>query len=278
MHKIKSQNELNTDFAKKHKKIIPATTRSSAEIDADLKKVMLDGYVIIEGLLSQQEINNIREEIEPLLEKSGRNNFEGYKTQRVYDVLSKTTVIDSLATHPRILGLMDKFFQAGFLLSQAQAINILSEEEAQVLHYDDAFYQIPRPRQPLGAALVLAIDDFTEENGATVVIPGSHKWGTKRIGTQAEAITALMPAGSAVFFLGTTWHGGGNNQSGASRLAVTCQYCDAYMRQQENFLLEISKERARKMSPELLSLIGYSIYGPFMGMVNGQHPKRVLGL
>ena len=85
-----------------------------------------------------------------------------------------------------------------------------------------------------------------------------------------------MPAGSVIFFLGTTWHGGGQNRSNAPRFAVTHQYCEAYMRQQENYLLELSKDTVRTLSPELQALVGYSIYPPFMGMVNGMHPKRKL--
>jgi ectoine hydroxylase-related dioxygenase (phytanoyl-CoA dioxygenase family) len=85
-----------------------------------------------------------------------------------------------------------------------------------------------------------------------------------------------MPAGSVLFFLGTTWHGGGENQTIAPRLAVTHQYCEAYLRQQENYLLELSKETVKSLSPALQALIGYSIYPPFMGMVDGMHPLRTL--
>lgn len=174
------------------------------------------------------------------------------------------------------MGLLDKLFLPGYLLSQSQIINILPGEAPQALHYDDYFYRIPRPRQPLGAATVWAIDEFTADNGATVLIPGSQQWDGERIGQREETIPAVMPAGSVVFFLGTTWHGGGENNSGAPRFAVTHQYCEAYLRQQENYLLELSKERVRAMSPELQSLVGYNIYPPFMGMVNGMHPLRLL--
>jgi ectoine hydroxylase-related dioxygenase (phytanoyl-CoA dioxygenase family) len=171
---------------------------------------------------------------------------------------------------------MDKFFEPGFLLSQSQIINIRPSEAPQILHTDDAFYKLPRPRQPLGAATVWAIDEFTETNGATVVIPGSHKWDDARAGQPDDAIPAVMSQGSVIFFLGTTWHGGGQNRSENSRFAITHQYCEAYMRQQENYLLELSKDTVRALSPELQSLIGYSIYPPFMGMVEGMHPLRTL--
>ena len=232
----------DTDHANTYKRLEPKADRASAEIDADYEALMREGYVIIKNLISTEVCEEIKQDGLRLLGHKGRNSFEGHKTQRVYDVLSKTRLTDGLAEHPRILGLMDKLFRPGFLLSQSQIINILPGEQAQALHADDSFYRIPRPRQPLGAATVWAIDEFTEENGATVVIPKSHTWGDERVGERAEAISAVMPVGSVIFFLGTTWHGGGENRSGSARFAITHQYCEAYMRQQENYLLEHSKE------------------------------------
>lgn len=264
------------DHAGTFPQLKPGPERNSAQIDADYEVLMRDGYVIIEGLLSHEQCETIKAEGLQLLNKTGRNPFEGHKTQRVYDVLSKTRITDDLATHPRILGLLDKLFMPGYLLSQSQIINIQPGEAPQALHFDDSFYRLPRPRQALGAATVWAIDDFTADNGATVVIPESQRWDDERTGQRNEAVPAVMPAGSVVFFLGTTWHGGGENTDRAARFGITHQYCEAYVRQQENYLLELSKDRVRAMSPELQSLVGYNIYPPFMGMVNGMHPLRLL--
>ena len=266
------------DHAGTHKQLAPKANRRSDAIDADFSTLIEQGYVIIKGLLSKADCEQIKQESMTLFEHTGRNEFEGLKTQRVYDVLSKTRVCDRLAEHPRILGLMDKFFRPGYLLSQSQIINILPGEKAQALHTDDSFYRIPRPRQPLGAATIWAIDDFTLDNGATVVIPGSHKWGEDEPILQERAISAVMPSGSVIFFFGTTYHGGGENRSDQPRLAITHQYCEAYMRQQENYLLELSKDTVRNLSPELQALVGYSIYPPFMGMVAGQASASVVRL
>ncbi|MCK0163251.1 phytanoyl-CoA dioxygenase family protein [Marinobacter sp. S6332] len=264
------------DHAKTHRRLKPGAERNTLEVGQDFEKLMRDGYVIIENLIPLETCATIKEEGLALLGQTGRNPFEGHQTQRVYNVLSKTRATDQLAVHPRILGLMDRLFEPSFLLSQSQIINILPGEAPQGLHHDDAFYRLPRPRQPLGAATVWAIDDFTEDNGATVIVPESHLWGSDRHAKRADAIPAVMPAGSVVFFLGTTWHGGGKNTSSHARFAVTHQYCEAYMRQQENYLLELSKETVRSMCPELQALVGYSIYPPFMGMVEGMHPLRLL--
>ena len=275
--KIKSVLEMQTDLARKHKAYQPDEDESlTALIDQDIEAVLENGYVIIDGLLSDIEVDAIRKATLPLLDECGRNSFEGEKTQRVYNVLEQTRAIDALAVHPRITGLLNRLFQPNYLLSQAQVINILSGEAAQPLHYDDAFYLVPRPRPPFGAATVWAIDEFTEDNGATVLIPKSHQYGDEVITDRSKTIPAKMPAGSVVFFLGTTWHGGGQNQSHSSRLAVTCQYCEPWLRPQENFFLELSQETLAALPEQLLSMVGYSIHPPFMGMVNGMHPKRTL--
>lgn len=274
-HKIEKLEELSGNLGN-YKSLKPSKERSGPKVNRDFEILMNTGYVIIKSLIDRKKVDEIRADIVPQLSYRGRNTFEGTKTQRIYSLLSKTRTIDRLADHPRILGLLDKLFLPNFLLSLTQAINILPGENAQLLHTDDSFYQIPRPRPPLGVATIWALDDFTEANGATLIVPGSHEWPQGRRGTEKEVIPTIMPAGSVVVFLGTTWHGGGESRSETPRLAVTCQYCEAYMRQQENFFLEIPSEMALSLSPEIQAMIGYSIMPPFMGMVDGRHPLRLL--
>lgn len=268
------------ETANKYKK-----THSNArtQIDPELLKKTLaavekEGYVVIPNVLSEQALNEIRTAVEPLLNDTGRNYFEGELTQRIYSVIAKTFACNSLVEHPLILALLDSLFKPEYLLSQLQVINILAGEKQQPIHYDDSFYTIPRPRQPLGAATIWAIDDFTTQNGGTVVIPGSHTWGDRPPTKEQlkQQINCEMKAGSVVFFLGTLWHGGGANRSDSSRLAVTAQYCEGFCRSQENFSLSIPQDRVAQCSEDIKRLLAYSIYGPFMGMVDGRHPKRLL--
>jgi ectoine hydroxylase-related dioxygenase (phytanoyl-CoA dioxygenase family) len=248
---------------------------SRSQVAHELELLDRDGYVILDGLIDGERCARIRDESARLLDKRGANPFEGHRTQRVYAPLSKTRAIDDLIDHPRVLALLDAILLPNYLLSQAQIINILPGEAAQPLHHDDAFYPLPRPFKPVHAAFIAAIDDFTADNGATVVVPGSHRW-TDRIPSHADARPCLLPAGSAVFFLGSLWHGGGANRSERPRLAVTGQYCDPWLRQQENFALELGKEQARDLREPIRSMVGYSIHPPFMGMVDRHHPRRVL--
>jgi ectoine hydroxylase-related dioxygenase (phytanoyl-CoA dioxygenase family) len=253
-----------------------AGPRDLPETAADHAALMRDGYVIVERVLDKQTCGAIRAECDRLLGAAGRNAFEGFKTQRLYNVLAKTRVFDDLIDHPRLLALLDHLFEPNYLLSQAQAINIMPGEDAQQLHFDDSFYKVPRPRPALAASVIWAIDEFTPENGATDIVPGSHMWDAQTLPTREQARPCVMPAGSMVVFLGTLWHGGGANRTNRARLAFTNQYCAPWLRTQENFFLEVPRETVRTLRPAIQSLLGYSVYPPFMGMVDSMHPKRTL--
>ncbi len=257
---------------------------TQAAMDPDLRARCLadldrDGYTIVENVFDADAVAAVREAAEGLfVHEGGRNAFEGFRTRRLYSPLDDTDVLDDMVEHPIALGLLDELFEPNYLLSQLQVIDIAPGEAAQGLHPDDGFYEWPRPRPPLGAATIIAIDDFTPDNGATVVIPGSHTWDG-HVPTEeeaAQAIPAVMPAGSMLFFLGTTWHGGGANHSDRSRMCVTAQYCRPWCRPQENFSLSVSHERVARSSEHMQRLLGWSIHPPFMGFVRGMHPKRLL--
>jgi ectoine hydroxylase-related dioxygenase (phytanoyl-CoA dioxygenase family) len=262
----------------------PSTAGSQAPVDPALVDALMaeiecDGYVILENLFSAEEVEAMRAALQPHFhDHLGRNSFEGFGTRRLYALIEKTLACNPLVEHPLILALLDRIFEPNYLLSQLQAIDILPGEAAQPLHHDDAFYRVARPRAALGAATIMAIDDFTAENGATVLIPGSHHWDDRMPTAEdaARAVPAIMPKGSVLFFIGTLWHGGGANVSAGSRLCLTAQYCAPWCRQQENFSLSVSRARVKQCSEHVRRMLGYSIHPPFMGFVNGLHPKRLL--
>lgn len=243
--------------------------------EADLARVLRDGYVVLPDLLDADQIAAIKDAAAELLDHRGRNPFEGHATQRVYSVLNKTRACDVIADHPRVLALLDRLLMPNYLLSMLQMINILPGERAQMLHTDDAFYPLPRPRKALGAATIWAIDDFTADNGATDIIPGSHLWGQQRP-DEGDRRPVVMSAGSCVFFLATLWHGGGANRSEHPRLAMTAQYCEPWVRPQEAFTLSMTRDTVRAVSEDIRRMLGYSIHPPFIGQVDGMHPKRLL--
>lgn len=270
----------SVELAKKY----PSTAGSQPQVPAEdvdrcMEEIERDGYVIIENLISPELVAEIKEDLIPRFSyDSGRNNFEGFKTQRLYAFFEKSLICNPLVEHPLILGCLDRVFEPNYLLSQLQAINILPGEEQQPLHHDDLFYRVPRPRPALGAATIWAIDEFTQQNGATVVIPGSHLWDDRQPteDDRKNLEPVVMPAGSVVFFLGTLWHAGGANRSDAARLCVSAQYCAPWCRTQENYSLSLSRETVKKCSEHIQRMLGYSIHAPFMGFVDGKHPRRLL--
>lgn len=246
-------------------------------LDEQHAALMRDGYIILENLVSPETLEALRVAAGPWLDKLGRNSFEGERTQRIYGLPGKMRAADPFIEHPLILAHLNRLLQPNYLLSQAQVINIMSDSPAQPLHMDDGFYRWPRPRPALSVATVFAIDDFTANNGATVAIPGSHLWDEGRVpGPEDRTVKAIMPAGSCILFLGTLWHGGGENCSGAERLAITAQYCEPWLRTQENYFLSVPPQTIATVSENIRRMLGYSIHPPFMGMVNGMHPKRTL--
>jgi hypothetical protein len=274
---VNSVADLSKDLARSNPAVPSGgATVPSSVVERDLADLNENGFVVLPELVSPDELGAIKNEVDRLVGPLGRNNFEGHLTQRAYSLLGKTRLLDGLVDHPRVLALLDRLFLPNYLLSQLQVIKILPGETGQLLHHDDGFYPLQRPRAALSAATIWAIDEFTAENGATVVLPRSHQWGDRLPTDADQKVPAAMPAGSCVFFLGTLWHGGGTNDSSAPRRAVTAQYCEPWLRTQEAFTLSVDADTARAVSPDIRRMIGYSIHPPFVGAVNGLHPQRLL--
>ena len=254
------------------------------------------GYLIFERALPQDRVAEIRAALAPHLARDlkGRNDFEGVKTNRVYALLAKSPVFAELVTHPLAMAFVDAELGESCLLSALLAINLQPGETVQPWHFDDSGVKIPRPRPPLGVSSFWAIDDTTELNGATEIIPTSRLWDSEIIagavkpadlgnraakcetGDRADAIKMTMPSGSLAITKGTLWHRGGANRSDHPRLIITSQYCVGWVRQLENMCLAVPPEIADKLPERVRELIGYSINPPFMGHVDGVHPKRLL--
>ncbi|MGB5695301.1 MAG: phytanoyl-CoA dioxygenase family protein [Polyangiales bacterium] len=261
--------------------------------DRDWRKAYdADGFVVLEGLLNETVLEEIRERLAQLLRSgpSGRNDFEGTRTQRIYTLVGRGETFERLAEHPVILSMLDELLLPNYLLTASQAIAIAPGETPQPAHTDDSFYTIPRPRPPISISTMWAIDDFTEENGATEVIAGSHRWSEEELvnlyvgddsvqlapGYRPLLRPLVMTAGSCTVFAGTLVHRGGQNRSTRVRTAISNQYCQPWARTQENFFLSIPKRKVARMSPGLQSMLGYSVHPPFMGQVTARHPRKVL--
>jgi len=259
-----------------------------------LQELEEQGYTLIPDFLSAEQLTGINSLYDTMLgSHRGRNNFEGNRTERIYTLVARHRVFQDIAEDRRILALCDALFQPNYLLTASQAIVIGPGETPQPWHTDDSFYPIPRPRSMVSLSTIVAVEDFTAENGGTEVIPGSHRWDDEQLAgdyhsgdtetdpdfsrnLQGMAVPVEMPAGTCLVFAGTLLHRGGANGSGGTRRAFSNQYCQPWARTQENFFLAIPPQQVAAMSAAVQSLLGYSIHPPFMGQVSAYHPLKAL--
>jgi ectoine hydroxylase-related dioxygenase (phytanoyl-CoA dioxygenase family) len=236
------------------------------------------GYAVVEGALSPDEVAAVRAGLQPLLDETpiGRNDFEGFHTRRIYGVPGKTRCVDPLLLHPLALDVADRLL-GQHQLCAAVVIDIGPGEVAQAEHHDDGLYPMPRPLpSEVLLSTMWALDDFTADNGATVMLPGSHRWPPRAPRPDDERVPAVMPAGSVAFYLGSTWHGGGANRSDARRLGITIEYVQTWLRTQESYTISTPWDEVRQLPERLQELLGWNIRPPFMGYAAGRHPKRFL--
>ena len=176
------------------------------------------------------------------VDAKGRNDFEGFGTQRIYRVFAKTRMFDDLAIHPVLQGVLDRVL-GPCQLSAPTGIRIGANERAQILHRDDSIYPLPEPHGDVVLNTMWAFDDFTEANGATRFVPGSHRWEVGRVPTEDDPVVLTeMPAGSVAFYTGRIWHGGGANRTDTPRLGVILEYVAAWLRPQENHVIGVAPE------------------------------------
>ncbi len=263
-----------------------------------------NGYVVFEQLMSAERLDAVRSALAPYLAEdlTGRNTFEGLRSNRIYGLLAKSPVFAEMVTHPVAMAFAHDELGDDFLLSALLAINLQSGETPQPWHFDTGHSPAQMPHIGFGVSTFWAIDDTTEANGATEVIPGSHRWDAERAkaeihdrvnftefhgqlradhadddpGRHPDAVQVVMPAGSMMVAKGSLWHRGGANRSGAARMIVTPQYCAGWLRQLENMVLAVPPEEVGAYPEEVRRLLGYSIYSAFMGYVDGMHPARTI--
>lgn len=223
----------------------------------------------------------------------------GTQTRRVARIIGRSDTAVEVALHPLFLGAARQILQTpthvwvgsdriemapDIQLSITQAIQIGPGQGLQPLHRDDAtsLWRHPQYGREARLQMMLAISDFTEENGATRVIPGSHQWDDERMPTQEETVAAQMKAGSALLWIGSVYHGGGANTTAAPRTGLTMAYDLAFLRLEENHFLSIPVERVRQLPSEMQRLLGWSASSTLLGWVeiDGQmrDPQELLGM
>ncbi|MGH7812479.1 MAG: phytanoyl-CoA dioxygenase family protein [Candidatus Binataceae bacterium] len=252
------------------------------QIQAHIDRVERDGYMIVENAIEPELLDWIESEISRVQRESNavlsQNAFGGFKTVRVGNLLVHGKAFEAIPVHSNILPIVEGVLGDGPLVSSLSSISIGPGEAAQGIHSDDILIPLEKPHRAIICNTMWAIAGFTEENGATRIVPGTHKLDhSPQYGKHYDSIPAAMKRGSVLVWHGSLWHGGGANRTvDQVRIGIAMNYCAGYIRQQENQQLGIPIEIVKQFSPRLKELVGYGVYHGLIGSIGNQSPAHAI--
>jgi len=254
------------------------TTTSAATHGAEIAD---QGFTVVPDAIEPDLVDALDEDLRRIEQEQGvvpaGNDFEGAHTVRIYNLLALGEVYGRIPVHPNVLPVVECVLDRGCLVSSLSSISIDPGEKAQPMHADDQLIPLAKPHAPTVCNTMWALTDFTEENGATRLVPGSHRLDhSPEYGGDYDTVPAEMAKGSVLIWHGSLWHGGGANRSSARRVGIAMNYCAGFIRQQENQQLGIPAEVARTFSPRLRELVGYGIYSGLIGHIDKRAPADVV--
>ncbi len=242
-----------------------------------LARIETDGYTLVEDAISNDVADALIDDLARLEHELGTvpsaNSFEGAATKRTYNLLAHGDPWLDVPVHPAVLPIVRGVLGDGPLISSVSSIAIGPGETAQPIHADDQTMPIQRPSRPVVCNSMWALTDFTEANGATRIVPGSHYRDHRPpYGEPQDSIPAEMAKGSILVWNGSLWHGGGANTTDGTRIGIAMNYCAGWIRQQENQQLGIPAEMMAAFSPELRDLCGLGVYKGLIGHIDKRTP------
>ena len=260
-----------------------ATLAKDAVSTTIVESLEQDGAVVLKDALSIPDLQILTQDAEAHLQQTPfcDGNFFGFKTQRVATMVAKSRICRQMALHPSILEVMDHFLLphcSQYQLNLSQLISIAPGERQQIIHVDDPMFPFDNPpSMQVMLNVMWAIDDFTRENGATHIVPGSHLWPRgARQPKPEEILQAQMSKGSCLIWLGSTHHGGGANYTDKDRRGVVMSYNLGWLKSVENFYLSIPLETVKTYPKRLQQLLGFFVHLPNLNTVEGRDPAELL--
>jgi len=245
-----------------------------------LARLARDGYTIVENAIEASLIRALSAALEKLEReldaKPAMNGFEGHRTVRIYNLLACGAPFDQVPVHESVLPIVEGVLDSGCLISSLSSIAIDPGETAQPIHADDMVIPLEKPHRTIVCNSMWALTDFTEANGATRLVPQSHKKPSPEYGGKYDTIAAEMPEGSVLIWDGALWHGGGANRTDKRRTGIAMNYCAGFIRQQENQQLGIPPELVKTFPKRLQELVGYGVYQGLIGHIDKKSPAQNL--
>lgn len=250
-------------------------------VELAVDEVRDQGFAVVEGFLSLDRLEGLREALAPVFALTGNRKVDGGKrgwpgvqTVHIPNLYAKTRAIDELSIHPVLLKIVEGVLGPAFQMSVAVAMCPGPGCDKQGLHQDDSLCPMPRPHAPLVANTLIALDDFTLENGATMLVPESHKW-SRPVEPDYEPARATLGAGDLLIWDGAVWHGGGANKTEDQvRRSINLNFNVSWLRQQENQYIGIPRKVVRQLPERLQRLLGYHRVSLLFGVVDYQDPLR----
>jgi ectoine hydroxylase-related dioxygenase (phytanoyl-CoA dioxygenase family) len=255
------------------------------------------GAVIVEDLVDAETLARFNAEIDEVMAATpdGREvlseahrGFFGEQTRHITGVAAKSrTFAEKILCNPVLLSVCDEILLpacVNYRLNIAHVLDRGPGSVQQFLHRDELVWcQVPEPHPELQLASIIALEEFTAENGATRIAPGSHRWPRDRQPEPEEVVAAEMPAGAAVLYLGSTIHGGGpNTTTGQRRRGMHLSFNLGWLRTEENNYLTTPPEIARTLPRRAQELLGYAAHdammlgGGYLGTVDTRDPIDLL--
>jgi ectoine hydroxylase-related dioxygenase (phytanoyl-CoA dioxygenase family) len=240
-----------------------------------------DGYTVLERVIEPELVSELLATVDRVMVDAdvqfGTNAFLGRHTRRIFNLLARDPVFARVPLHPTVLRLVEQVLDDQCLLSSLTAIEMQPGQDAQPLHCDDGSIALPRPRPTVVCVALWALTDFDHTNGATRLVPGSHRRDRRPAkGERDVCVEAEMPAGSVLLYDGSLWHGGGTNASDDRRVGIVANHCAGFLRQEENQLLAVPREQAATFPRRLQEMLGYGVYRGLMGHVDQEDPGVLL--
>jgi len=254
---------------------------NDAERQAHVERVRRDGFTIVENAIAPGLVDALNTALLRLERefdvKPAMNGFEGHKTVRIYNLLAFGAPFTDVPVHANVLPVVEEVLDPGCLISSLSSIAIDPGEIAQPIHADDMVIPLAKPHIPIVCNSMWALTDFTEANGATRLVPGSHLKDNPVYGGTYDSVPGEMKKGSVLIWDGSLWHGGGANTTDKRRTGIAMNYCAGFIRQQENQQLGLKPDLVKTFSPRLQELVGYGVYRGLIGHIDKKSPAQVLG-
>jgi ectoine hydroxylase-related dioxygenase (phytanoyl-CoA dioxygenase family) len=248
--------------------------------DEHIARVQRDGFTIVENAIEPALIDALNAALARLEReldaKPAMNGFEGHKTVRIYNLLAHGAPFTAVPVHESVLPVIEGVLDAGCLISSLSSIAIDPGERAQPIHADDMVIPLEKPHRPIVCNSMWALSDFTDANGATRLVPGSHKKANPEYAGVYETIPGEMKKGDVLIWDGSLWHGGGANRTDTRRTGIAMNYCAGFIRQQENQQLGLAPDLVKSFPPRLQELVGYGVYQGLIGHIDKKSPAQLL--